>query len=136
MASLTRLVERLFCACEPSVWIAKEPQRQRPKIVGESRRQQPMFDRIVKRNRLIVVREGFREVAREHQYKGDAALRHHEHDFVSLFLGKRQDLRATLARQVAVECGSVRYPYTAESPKQKKWILGRLPERFSLFDQQ
>jgi len=89
MAGLTRCIERLFCACEPSVWIAKEPQCQRPKIVGKPRRQQPMFDRIVKRNRLIVVCEGFREVAREHQYKGHAALPHHEHDLISLFLGKR-----------------------------------------------
>jgi hypothetical protein len=60
----------------------------------------------------------------------------HEQDLASLFLGKRQDLRGALARYIAVERSNVRLPQSVESRKQQQRILGRLPECFSLFDQQ
>src|SRR5450631_3518582 len=60
----------------------------------------------------------------------------HERDLGSLFLGKRQDTRGTLARQVAIKPCNVRLPQTVESRKQQQRILGRLTKCFSLFDQQ
>ena len=56
----------------------------------------------------FAVHAGLREVARDPQDIGHAAMPEHEHALISLFFGKRQDLRGTLARQVAVECGQVR----------------------------
>ena len=56
--------------------------------------------------------------------------------FASLFLGKRQELRGTLARYVAVERYNVRDPQSVESRKQQQRILGRLAKCFRLFDQQ
>ena len=47
-----------------------------------------------------------------------------------------QDLRGALARYIALERSNVRLPQSVESRKQQQRILGRLPECFSLFDQQ
>src|SRR3984893_936979 len=95
-----------------------------------------MFDRIVKRKRLIFVYDGFREVSREHQGRAHGAMPEHERDLPSLFLGKRQDLRGTLARYIAVERYKVRLKQSVDSRKQQQRILGRLAKCFRLFDQQ
>jgi hypothetical protein len=75
-----------------------------------------MFDRIVKRKHLIIMYDGFREV--------------------SLFLGKRQDLRGALARYIAVKRSKIRVKQSEESRKQQHRILGRLAKCFRLFHQQ
>jgi hypothetical protein len=95
-----------------------------------------MFDRIVKRERLIFVYDGFREVSCEHQGNTHGAMPEHEPDLPSLFLGKRQDLRGALARYIAVERCNVRVKQSVSSRKQQQRILGRLAKCFRLFDQQ
>ena len=55
---------------------------------------------------------------------------------VPLFLGERQELRRKLAHHVAVERHIARDPEAVEDREQKQRVIGRLPERFSLFDQQ
>lgn len=95
-----------------------------------------MFDRIVKRNYLIFVYDGFREVPRAHQAHAHGAMPEQERDLASLFLGKRQDLGGALARYVAVERFSPPLPQSVESRKQQQRILGRLAKCFRLFDQQ
>src|SRR5947207_14535156 len=45
-------------------------------------------------------------------------------------------MRRKLAHHVAVECHIVHHPEAVEDREQQKWILGRLSERFRLFDQQ
>ena len=66
-------------------------------ILEKPRRQRPMFDRIVKRKRLIQVYSAFREVSREHQGRGHGLMPAQERDLSSLFLGKRQQLLAVAA---------------------------------------
>ena len=95
-----------------------------------------MFDRIVKRKRLVFVYDGFREVSREHQGHAHGAMPAHERDLPSLFLGKRQNLRGALAHYIAVERYNVRDKQSEESRKQQQRILGRLAKCLSLFDQQ
>src|SRR6516165_9999460 len=95
-----------------------------------------MFDRIVKRTGLIQVYSAFREVSREQQESTQEEMPGRKRDPSSLFLGKRQVLCGALARYVAVERYNVRASQTEESHKRQQRILGRLPECFSLFDQQ
>jgi hypothetical protein len=59
----------------------------------------------------------------------------HEHDVISMCLGKRQEACGTLARQVGVGFDNVRGKQSLESPKQQLRILGRLTACFSLFNQ-
>ena len=56
-----------------------------------------MLRRIVKRDRLIVVRPAFRDVSRMQQGNAHEAMPDHERDCRSLFLGERQELRRKLA---------------------------------------
>ena len=64
------------------------------------------------------------------------AMPHHKRDLSSLLLGKCQDLRGAFTRCVAVERYKLRLRQSVESRKQQQRILRRLPECFSLFDQQ
>lgn len=73
-----------------------------------------MFDRIIERNYLIGVWKAFREVSREHQSNTHGAMPDHERDLPSLFLGKRQELRGALARNIAVERYNVRVNQSVE----------------------
>ena len=59
----------------------------------------------------------------------------HEHDFISLLLGKRQELRGMLAPYVTVERCNVCVMQSGDSRQQLQQLVGRLPECFSLLDQ-
>ena len=71
LADLARVLERVISVGERSVGVAKHPQGQRPigqdchrNVLAKPRRQRTMHGRIVKRERLIVVRSTFRDVSR------------------------------------------------------------------------
>jgi hypothetical protein len=53
-----------------------------------------------------------------------------------LLLSKRQELRRKVTRHIAVERDHVRDAETVEDREQQQGIVGRLSERFGLFDQQ
>jgi hypothetical protein len=70
VADLARIIERVLRVCERGLGITKHPQGKRPKgqdrhpdVLAKSRRQRTMLGRIVKRDRLIVVRPAFRDVS-------------------------------------------------------------------------
>ena len=95
-----------------------------------------MLGGIIKRERLIVVRSALRDVPRDSNelpmrrcpiINGTVAL---------CFLGERQELRRKLAQSVAIERQKVRDPEAVQDREQQQRVLGRLSERFSLFDQQ
>ena len=52
------------------------------------------------------------------------------------FSAKRQKLRRKLAHHIAVERHNARDPEAVEDREQQQWIVRRLSQRFSLFDQQ
>ena len=95
-----------------------------------------MLGGIVKRERLIEVRSALRDVSRSHQGRAHEAMPDHERSCRPLLLGERQELRRELAHQVAVERHEVRDPEAVEDREQQQRVFGRLPECFSLFDQQ
>ena len=52
------------------------------------------------------------------------------------FSARREKLHRNLAQCVAVESASVGDPEAEENGEQQKWVFGRFPERFCLFDQE
>ena len=96
-----------------------------------------MLGRIVKRERLIVVRLGLpRCLPCMRQGHAHEAMPDHERDCRPLLLGERQKLRRKLAHRIAIECYKVRDPEAVEDREQQQRVFGRLSECFSLFDQQ
>ena len=69
-----------------------------------------MRNRIIRRNRLIVVRPASRDVSRIHQRRTHEAMTDHERHCRPLLLGKGQELRRKFAHYVAVECYKLRDP--------------------------
>ena len=94
-----------------------------------------MFDRIVKRDRAIVMRPALRDVSRLYQGDPHEAMPDHERHSCSLLLCERQKLRRKLTHGVAVECHVARGPEDQRGPRTTAGVLGRLSECFSLFDQ-
>ena len=94
-----------------------------------------MLGRIVKGERLIEVRSGFSNISRKRQCDPHEAMRDHERDGRPLLLGERQELRRKLAHQVAVERHIGAAPEALEHRKLQQWIVERLSQLFSLFDQ-
>ena len=95
-----------------------------------------MLGGIVKRHRPIVVLSALRDVSRFQQGRAHEAMAHHERNRRSLLFGKCQELRRQLTHSVAVERHIVRDPEAVEDREQQQRVVGRLSERFSLFDQQ
>ena len=59
----------------------------------------------------------------------------HERHRCRLLLREPQELSRKPAHHVAVKRHVIRHPETVEHGKQQQRIIGRLSERFSLFDQ-
>src|SRR5215471_15835846 len=70
------------------------------------------------------------------QYGTHHTMSDHERSRRSSLLGERQELVRYLAHSVAIERNEARCPETEQYREQKQWILRRLSEGFSLFDQQ
>src|SRR6516225_2311013 len=60
----------------------------------------------------------------------------HERDGRALLLGERKEMICQIAADIAVKNYIVRSPETIEDQEQQQWIVGRLSESFSLFDQE
>src|SRR4029077_16991867 len=105
-------------------------------ILAKSRRQRTMCGRIVKRERLIVVRAALRDVARAQKGSAHETMAYHERDARLLFLSKRKELRRKLPHHVAVERHVVRDPEAVKDREQQQGVFGRLTQRFSSLDQQ
>ena len=52
------------------------------------------------------------------------------------FSASVRNCAAKVTHDVAIECHVALRPRSHRVPKTKKWVFGRLSERFSLFDQQ
>src|SRR5258708_4640514 len=63
-------------------------------------------------------------------------MRHHEWPRRPLFICESQELDSKLTHHVAVERYKIRDPKAVKNREEQQWILRRLSERFSLFDQQ
>ncbi len=143
LTDLTCILERVVSVGEGSLGITKHPEG--PRSMGEdyhsvvfakSRRQLAMLGRIVKRDRLIVVRPTLGDVSRTQQGKSHDTMPDHERDCGSLRFGERQELSRKLAQRVAVKCHVARDPEAKEDREQQQRVFGGLSECFSLFDQQ
>src|SRR5262249_7182094 len=60
----------------------------------------------------------------------------HERDGRALLLGERKEMICQIAADIAVKSYIVRSPETIEDQEQQQWIVGRLSESFSFFDQE
>src|SRR3974377_1979147 len=93
-----------------------------------------MWGRIVKPDRLIVVRPTFLDVSCTHQGSAHQAVPNHERNRRSLLFGELQELRCEVAQSSAAECHIVPDPETVNDREQEQRIFGRLSERNSSFD--
>src|SRR5208282_1003573 len=130
--------------------IAKHPQSPRPfeqdrypsvltghpSVLTRACRQRTMLARIVKRERLIVVCSSCRDIPRAHQGIAHEAMPDHERDCRSFLFRERHVLRRKLTHYIAVERDVVGDTDAGEDREQQHWILERLSQCFSLFDQQ
>jgi hypothetical protein len=73
-----------------------------------------MLGRIIKRERLIVVRSAFRDGSGTHQRNAHDLMPNHERDNRPLLLGQRQKLRSKLAHHIAIERYVTRDPEAVE----------------------
>ena len=95
-----------------------------------------MLGGIVKRDRLIQVRSGDRDVPRKQRGKSHEAMSNHNWDCRPLLLRERQELRRQTTTDIAVEGHKIRYPEGVKNREQQQRLFGRLSERFGLLDQQ
>jgi hypothetical protein len=70
-----------------------------------------MLDRIVKRDRLIEVRSGFRNFPHKQMGGSRDAMSDHERHGSSLLFGEHHELPGTLTQDIAIECHKVRKPF-------------------------
>src|ERR1700732_1441159 len=64
------------------------------------------------------------------------AMPDHQRSGRPLLLGECEEMGREIATDIAVEPYKLRDPEAVEDREQQQWIVGRLSERISLFDQQ
>ena len=95
-----------------------------------------MLGGIVQRNDAIKVGAPVRNVTHEHQGYAHEHVPDHARDRGALVLGKDVKLLRKLARHVALERHAVADPEAVEDGEQQQRIVGGLPERLRLLDQE
>src|SRR5262245_64155182 len=95
-----------------------------------------MPGRIVKCDCLIMVFSAFPNISSSRQTSSHQPMPNHARHCRPLLLGKLQKPRRKLTHHVTVEGNEVGDPGAVEDREQEQWILGRLSECFSSFDQE
>src|SRR5262245_1452689 len=94
-----------------------------------------MRGRIVKCERLIVMRSAFSDVPSYRQRITHQAVPDHEWNGLPLLLSERHKLRRKIARQVSVERHKACCPGAIEDREKQQRIFGTLSERFRSLDE-
>ena len=93
-----------------------------------------MLGRVVKRERLTIVRSAFHDVPGTYQGHAHETVPDHERGGCLPLLCERQKLRCEFQHRRTVERHKVRDPNALEYREQRQWIFKRLTKRFLQLD--